>query len=253
MTRTNRLLALMVAIAIAAMAALLFTTQAGAVAPNLNDPAYWETQTEHPSQCFKHEAGDQTAHGAIGPADTVTLATFNQAWPGDHWELLVIKYATFNDVYHHPTANQAYQTGTEQDVSHWIVCKGETPPDTTTTTIPDTTTTSSTIPETTTSSSTTTVPETTTSSSTTTVPASSTTIADTTTTTIADTTTSTVVTTTQPDTTTIPEVQTDITELPKTGASTTQLGWAGLALAAAGIALLSISAGIGHIRTRRNS
>ena len=240
MSKTQRILGTVVMIA-----TLFYILAASAVAaPELgpNQPEYWETRGEHPSTCYKHE-GDSN-HGNVGPSNTVTLNTFDQSWPGDHWETLVIKYATFNDVYQHPSAGVPYVTGTEQDVSHWIVCKGTTPD--TTTTVPDTTTT---IPDTTTTSSTTTIPDTTTSSSTTsssttsTVPNDTTTTTGVTSTTLEATTTTTlpVSSTTEAPTTTIPEVQTDIAELPTTGANVMVFGLIGMALLLTGGFVLALA------------
>lgn len=169
-----------------------------AVATDTNQASYWEGISEHPSSCYKHEGDSRTAHGTVGPSNTLTLNTFNQSWPGDHWETLVIKYATFNDVYQHP-APGVYVTGTEQDISHWIVCKGTTPDTTTTTTVPETTTT--TVPETTT----TTVPEVTT---TTQPEVTTTTVPEVTTTTVPEVTTTTVP---EETTTTVPEETTTTT------------------------------------------
>lgn len=144
---------------------LLPSQQADAqAAPELNDPAYWETQTEHESQCFKHEGGDllSNVHGTSDGL-VVFLNSFNPSWFGDHWELLVVKAATENAVYDHPIVGVPYPAATGQEVSHWIICKGlggttttetttsSTQPTSTTTTTQPTTTTETTTPTSTTS------------------------------------------------------------------------------------------------------
>jgi len=227
------------AVAVLAVIAMLATVMlaVGASASdkiNYNDPEYWETQTEHPSTCYKHEGS--SVHGVDNGDGSVTLNPYGDDWPGDHYELLIVKsgsvdngFGPGNAKYDHPSAGVAYfgplNAGGEQGaVSHWIVCKGETPSDTTTTSTPtttstteqsttttteQTTTTTSTPTTTTEPSTTTTVQETTTSSSTTTTEQSTTTTtSDSTTTTDPGSTTSTV----PPTTTTTPP------ELPKTGA-----------------------------------
>jgi hypothetical protein len=170
--RTEWLLALLTAFAVAAALVLVFAPAASAdQEPDRNKEGFWEDQFEHPADCFKHDKGDQTVHGSITDGGyTVTLNVFNQSWPGDHWEALIVKAGSSggdgygNMIYHHPTAGVAYPAPDGKLVSHWIVCKGTTPPQTTTTTtVPETTTT--TVPETTTTTvpeTTTTVPETTT-------------------------------------------------------------------------------------------
>lgn len=98
---------------------------------DMNHESYWEGG-EHQADCYKH-SGD-SAHGTItDDGKTVTLATFDQAWPGDHWELLVIKGGSNSvNVITHPEAGVAYASplndgGQQSTVSHWTVCKGTTP------------------------------------------------------------------------------------------------------------------------------
>jgi hypothetical protein len=85
------------------------------------------------AQCFKHEADAETSHGYVD-GKAVVLNTFNQAWFGDHWALLVVKGGqNGRTVVYNPTAGVEYfapdnDNGRPADVSHWIVCKGETPP-----------------------------------------------------------------------------------------------------------------------------
>jgi len=106
--------------------------------PATNNPSYWEDYGPHDdAMCYKHEANDQgissSDHGS-SDGKTVTLNTFQDSWPGDHWELLIIKGGSeFNNVIVHPEAGVAYASpnnaaGNQANVSHWIVCKGTTPP-----------------------------------------------------------------------------------------------------------------------------
>ena len=130
-----------VAAAIAASTSIVLFSTASATTTNPNDASYWQARTEHPSQCYKHDPPtQQTAHGSLTDAGkAVVLNEFDPSWPGDHWELLVVKSGSVdngdgpgNTVYEHPVAGQAYygplNGGGEQGaVSHWIVCKGTTP------------------------------------------------------------------------------------------------------------------------------
>jgi len=154
----------------AAILLLAIPLAAAADPINPNDPDYWEDKFEHAGHCVKYETPSDTPHGyetADGLA--VVLNPIQPAW-GDHWEGLVVKAATENAVYPHPTAGVAYYgANPEYEVSHWIVCKAqEEPPSTTTTTStttpPTTSTTTTTTPVTTTTTvvTTTTAPPTTT-------------------------------------------------------------------------------------------
>lgn len=125
---------------------------AGASNPNnSNDASYWTNKGEHPNAlCYKHGDSGSNSHGKVKDG-AVILNTFNQDWPGDHWELLVVKGGSGNNndggdaVYQHPRAGVKYypptnpQNGKPFGVSHWIVCKGSTPAVTTTTAAPSTT------------------------------------------------------------------------------------------------------------------
>lgn len=103
-----------------------------------NSASYWEGQFDHPASCYKHDGNSE--HGTVtNGGKAVTLYTFNQSWPGDHWEALIVKGGSVdngsgpgNVVYTHPSAGTPYLTplnagGQQSDVSHWIVCKGTTP------------------------------------------------------------------------------------------------------------------------------
>ena len=208
---------------------------------NPNTAEYWEAQLEEDgitAYCYKYETiPGYNSHGTSDGA-SVVLNPFDQSWPGDHWALLVVKGGSVdtgngpgNNVIFNPTAGVAYFPptnggGNVAGVSHWIVCKGETPEGTTTTTEAETTTTEA---ETTTSTTeaeptTTTEAETTTTTeveetTTTTEPEETTTTTEpeeTTTTTEAETTT----TTEQVTTTTEPEEETTTTVVDDTTTST---------------------------------
>lgn len=113
---------------------------------NPNHPSYWEKRTEHPATCYEHNPpGERNAHGKlVDDGKAVKLNAYDEDWPGDHWELLVVKsgsrdigYGIGNAVYAHPVAGTAYYGpttagGQQGAVSHWIVCKGTTPASVTT-------------------------------------------------------------------------------------------------------------------------
>lgn len=96
-----------------------------------NSPKYWENYTDHAATCYKHEGNSD--HGTLTDGGkTVTLKPYQQSWPGDHWELLVVKAGNTNNVIVHPQAGVAYASplnngGQQATVSHWIVCKGTAP------------------------------------------------------------------------------------------------------------------------------
>lgn len=170
-----------------------------------NHVGFWNAYPfPHPRVCFKHEAngGASTSDHGSSTGSTVTLNTFNPDWPGDHWEALIIKAGTKNNVYIHPTAGVAYGAPEGKTVSHWIVCKGTGP--VTTTTVDDETTTTAGDTTTTAGDTTTTVGETTTTvgETTTTIGETTTTVGETTTTVGETTTTAGETTTTQATTTT---------------------------------------------------
>ncbi|MFE5407343.1 hypothetical protein [Microbacterium sp. NPDC056569] len=101
--------------------------------PEGNAPGYWEKLTEHTSACYKVDGPWSSSHGTISSdKKTITLKPYQAGWWGDHWELLIIKAGTTNNVIKHPQAGVAYASpanngGNQADVSHWIVCKGKTP------------------------------------------------------------------------------------------------------------------------------
>jgi len=115
------------------------SSQAVVVNDNTNNPAYWEAlYTSHQASCYTHTGNSD--HGVLtGDGNGVILNTFNQSWPGDHWEVLIVKGGSVdygdgpgNKVYPHPSAGTAYYAplnngGQQAAVSHWIVCKGTTP------------------------------------------------------------------------------------------------------------------------------
>ncbi|TDN90594.1 hypothetical protein [Microbacterium sp. BK668] len=98
-----------------------------------NKTSYWEAlYADHEAVCYS--SSGSTSHGSITDGGkTVTLRQYDPSWPGDHWELLVVKGGNlWNNVVEHPQAGVAYASpensgGQQSDVSHWIVCKGTTP------------------------------------------------------------------------------------------------------------------------------
>lgn len=101
--------------------------------PDANQPENWEDVFEHPAQCYKHEAGQNSAHGSYSrDGKTFTLNAFNQDWPGDHWEAIIVsagklRAADRNQVTVHPAAGTYQWSGGEKGISHVIVCKGKKP------------------------------------------------------------------------------------------------------------------------------
>lgn len=100
--------------------------------PEANSPKYWEARyADHKADCY-NSTGD-SGHGRLTDGKkTVTLYPYQDSWPGDHWEVLVVKAGNTNNVIHHPVAGVAYASplnsgGKQAEVSHWIVCKGTTP------------------------------------------------------------------------------------------------------------------------------
>lgn len=98
-----------------------------------NHTDYWKQLYPDAVSCYSSEGN--TDHGRITDGGkTVTLNEYNPSWPGDHWEVLVIKAGNlWNSVIENPKAGVAYASppnngGQQANVSHWIVCKGETPP-----------------------------------------------------------------------------------------------------------------------------
>jgi hypothetical protein len=89
-----------------------------------NQPSNWEGVFEHPAQCYKHSGN--SAHGFYVGEKTYFLNPFQQAWPGDHWEAIIVKAGTANFVTVHPQPG-LYSAGNGKDISHVIVCKGTTP------------------------------------------------------------------------------------------------------------------------------
>lgn len=197
---------------------------------NPNDTAYWLARYPNAVACYKHDGNH--AHGYLtDKGKAVVLNNYQADWPGDRWEVLIVKSGNEQgntglngqNVYELPESGKKYygplnNGGKQGEVSHWIICKGEIPATTTSTTQPSTTsttqpsTTSTTVEVTTTSSepttTSTTVPETTTTS----VEQTTTTSVEVTTTTSEPTTTSTTV----PETTTTSVEETTTTSVEET-------------------------------------
>jgi len=103
--------------------------------PETNRASYWESQyAEHDAVCHKFDDDDSNRYGIVSDDEkTITLRPYKSSWPGDHWELLVVKGGSeWNNVIAHPQAGVAYASppnsaGKQADVSHWIICFGTTP------------------------------------------------------------------------------------------------------------------------------
>lgn len=106
---------------------------------NPNSAEYWQNLYPNAVACYKYSS-DGGAHGTVtNGGKAVTLNTFQQSWPGDRWEVLIVNggaedvgYGNGNKVYELPVAGTAYYPplnggGQQPNVSHWIVCKGQTP------------------------------------------------------------------------------------------------------------------------------
>lgn len=118
----------------------MFTLGAGAAnATESNQVGYWQALYPNAVSCYKYD-NDGGVHGIVtNGGDAVTLNPFQQSWPGDRWEVLIVNGGSVdtgngpgNAVYPLPTAGTPYfapqNAGDQQaGVSHWIVCKGETP------------------------------------------------------------------------------------------------------------------------------
>ena len=93
-----------------------------------NKPSYWEDFGPHKDAvCYKHE-GNGGEHGSVtNDGKTVVLGEYGANWPGDHWELLIVKAGNWDAVTVHPEAGVEYAAFDNKAVSHWIVCKGTTP------------------------------------------------------------------------------------------------------------------------------
>lgn len=97
----------------------------------LNDASYWKNLYPNAVECYKYDPPSTTnSHGTLQDGGVV-LFEYNQSWPGDRWEVLIVKGGNGdnfgNAVYELPQAGVVYKTPTGQGVSHWIVCKGATP------------------------------------------------------------------------------------------------------------------------------
>lgn len=129
---------------LALVAVIVALLPLGAVADssdNPNHPDYWEALYPDAVACYKYDPPEkQNAHGSLTDGGkSVTLNEFQQAWPGDRWEVLIVNggaedvgHGKGNEVYELPEAGKAYfpplnNGGEQPNVSHWIVCKGEAP------------------------------------------------------------------------------------------------------------------------------
>jgi len=105
---------------------------------NTNSASYWKTEYPNSKACYKYDPpSTSNTHGYLSGGGVV-LNTFDQSWPGDRWEVLIVKGGADQNgggdaVYPLPAAGQVYSAPTNPKndtpfgVSHWIVCKGEAP------------------------------------------------------------------------------------------------------------------------------
>ncbi len=114
----------------------------GNTVTNPNHVDYWENLYPNAVECYKHTTSGG-AHGTV-TNQAVVLGAYGADWPGDRWEVLIVKGGSTggdgngNAVYELPQAGLAGtytapinpNNNTPHDVSHWIVCKGDTPPPT---------------------------------------------------------------------------------------------------------------------------
>ncbi len=105
---------------------------------NPNHPEYWKKLYPNSIECYKYDPpGTSNAHGSLKDGGVV-LNSYGANWPGDRWEVLIVKGGSEGDngngdaIYPLPVAGQVYlpplnNGGNVAAVSHWIVCKGSTP------------------------------------------------------------------------------------------------------------------------------
>lgn len=109
---------------------------AGTPYPNSSDsnkPGYWEDAGPHDDAiCYKHEGEEMwdNDHAYLtNDGKTVVLKPYGATWPGDHYEAIIVKAANTDLVTIHPVAGlPGYSAVDNKEVSHYIVCKGTTPP-----------------------------------------------------------------------------------------------------------------------------
>ena len=137
--RTTRLLGS--ALILSALIVGLLPLVAAAAADNPNDVEYWEAQYPNAVKCYKYDPPTQlNFHGRLADkGKAVVLYPFQDNWPGDRWEVLIVKSGNEPGNtglearrYELPTAHTKYYGplnggGQQGEVSHWIVCKGKTP------------------------------------------------------------------------------------------------------------------------------
>lgn len=101
---------------------------------NMNTAAFYENNPDYPGviDCYYYGDGQNGQPHGYQSQGGVVLNPFVQSWPGDRWELLVVKGGPDRNIYTLPTAGQVYYapnnpSGGPAGVSHWIVCKGLSP------------------------------------------------------------------------------------------------------------------------------
>ena len=95
-----------------------------------NKASYWVTRIPNAIECYKYEgaAMQNNAHAYLtNDGKTVILKPYGADWPGDHWAALIVKASTWDAVTLTPSAGVPYAAYDNKEISHYIVCKGETP------------------------------------------------------------------------------------------------------------------------------
>lgn len=132
----RKIIAAILAVCLAGLGVFTLSTSASAN-DGPNQAGYWKAKYPNAVECYKYDANSQgqTANGhGVSSGNTVTLAQYGADWPGDRWEVLIVKAGNTdtgsgpgNVVYNLPTAGTPYAAPEGKTVSHWIVCKGQTP------------------------------------------------------------------------------------------------------------------------------
>jgi len=131
----DRALALLAAFAMLAALMVLIAPAAQAdQESDRNETAFWLAEYPYALECYKNDnPGTASAHGnTTADGKAVVLNPYGATWPGDHYEVLVVNSGSSggddgygNMIYYHPSAGSEYAAPNGNDVSHWIVCKGE--------------------------------------------------------------------------------------------------------------------------------
>ena len=118
-----------------ALVVALIPTAAFGSSGNENHPDHWKNKYPNAVACYKYDPpGQKNEHGKLtNGGKAVVLNPYKSSWPGDRWEVLVVKGGqNGREVYELPKAGVDYHppknnNGKYPEVSHWIVCKGQSP------------------------------------------------------------------------------------------------------------------------------